>query len=265
VLQRAIHFRDESEALHRLIEPLDNVALARPTLFKGWTIDDVIGHLHFANHASDHSLSSADAFANWKAEMTRRRDALTLRKIQDEWLGERRGAALREEWRAFYLEMSERFGRADPRRRVEWFGPDMSVRSSITARRMETWAHGQAVYDLLGVERRDDDRIRNIAHLGVATFAWTFVNRGEEPPDPAPRVELVAPSGDVWLWNEENPKDRVEGSATEFCQVVTQTRNVLDTSLGMHDKVARRWMSIAQCFAGPPEEPPAPGIRHRAT
>ena len=38
----------------------------------------------------------------------------------------------------------------------------MSARSSISARLMETWAHGQAVYDRLGVVRVDTDRIRNI-------------------------------------------------------------------------------------------------------
>ena len=43
----------------------------------------------------------------------------------------------------------------------------MSVRSSISARLMETWAHGQEVYDVLGVLRVNSDRIRNIAHLGI--------------------------------------------------------------------------------------------------
>jgi hypothetical protein len=29
--------------------------------------------------------------------------------------------------------------------------------------------------------------------------------------------------------------------------------------------VARQWMDLAQCFAGPPEKPPAPGTRFRQT
>ena len=56
----------------------------------------------------------------------------------------------------------------------------MSARSSITARQMETCAHAQEVFDCLGQYRADTDRIRNIAHLEVNTFGWTFVNRGEE-------------------------------------------------------------------------------------
>ena len=40
----------------------------------------------------------------------------------------------------------------DPSARVPWFGPPMSVASSVTARIMETWAHGQDIADALGVE-----------------------------------------------------------------------------------------------------------------
>jgi len=141
----------------------------------------------------------------------------------------------------------------------------MSVRSSITARLMETWAHGQEIYDLLGVERIDGDRIKNIAVLGVNTFGWTFINRGLEVPSPVPQVRLTSPSGQNWVWNEATADELVEGSATEFCQVVTQVRNVADTRLRVTGEVASRWMSIAQCFAGPPEDPPAPGARHRST
>ena len=61
----------------------------------------------------------------------------------------------------------------------------------------------------------------------------------------------------------DNTADHVQGSATEFCQVVTQVRNVADTSLRVAGPVATQWMRIAQAFAGPPEMPPAPGTRIR--
>jgi len=171
------------------------------------------------------------------------------------------GRELLERWHGFVLDMSKRFGAADPQARVKWAGPEMSVRSSITARLMETWAHGQAIYDVLGVERVDADRIRNIAVLGVNTFGWTFRNRRLQVPHQMPYVRLTAPSGALWEWGEPSETECVEGSATEFCQVVTQTRNVQDTALCVNGDTATEWMSIAQCFAGPPEQPPAPGTR----
>jgi uncharacterized protein (TIGR03084 family) len=137
----------------------------------------------------------------------------------------------------------------------------MSVRSCISARQMETWAHGQAAFDLLGRVRVEHDRIRNIAIMGVNTFGWTFVNRGRVVPSKKPYVRLKSPSGEWWTWNDADERNCVEGSAAEFCQVVTQTRNVADTSLRMSGEVAHEWMSMAQCFAGPPVAPPAPGSR----
>jgi uncharacterized protein (TIGR03084 family) len=185
----------------------------------------------------------------------------TFVQLTDEWLDGARNRKALDLWRAFYPEMTDRFAAADPKARVPWAGPDMSVRSSITARLMETWAHGQEVYDFLGIERVNADRIRNIAILGMNTFAWTFVNRQLEVPAPVPHVRLEGPSGAIWEWNAEVESDFVEGSATEFCQVVTQVRNVADTKLRVTGDVARRWMSIAQCFAGLASDPPTPATR----
>jgi uncharacterized protein (TIGR03084 family) len=264
MLQQALDFRDESEALYQLLAGLDEADFERETLFKAWTIRDVVGHLHMWNWAADLSLIDESAFLAWATGALPKVLAGGIRAYEEEWLAGRKGRALLAEWRGFYLPMAERFAAADPKQRVKWAGPDMSVRSSITARLMETWAHGQEIYDLLGVERRDGDRIRNIAQLGINTFSWTFRNRGEEPPGEVPQVRLTAPSGELWTWNEDNASDLVEGSASEFCQVVTQTRNIADTRLRVSGPAATRWMAIAQCFAGPAEEPPAPGSRHPA-
>jgi uncharacterized protein (TIGR03084 family) len=137
----------------------------------------------------------------------------------------------------------------------------MSTQSSITARLMETWSHAQAIYDALGIERINADRIHSIAELGVRTYRWTFANRQMEAPMPKPHIRLTAPSGAVWTWNEESDTDYVSGDATEFCQVVTQSRNIADTHLTVKGDSANAWMPIAQCFAGPVETPPAQGKR----
>lgn len=264
MLEQAVDFRDESAALHALVEPLPEDAFARPTLFKGWTIDDILGHLHYGNLLALHSLKGAPEFDALRAGMTALRESgLDTPAATARMLGGLRGPSLRAAWRDFCGPMSEAFAAADPKARVRWVGPDMSVRSSITARLMETWSHGQAIFDLLGVDRVDTDRIRNIAVLGVNTFGWTFVNRGEPAPDVKPFVRLTGPSGAIWEWNARSEAERIEGPAVAFCQVVTQTRNVADTSLAVRGPVASRWMAVAQCFAGPARTPPAPGTRHK--
>ncbi|MFQ5457174.1 MAG: TIGR03084 family metal-binding protein [Myxococcota bacterium] len=265
MFQQPFDCRDESDALHALIAPLSDADFARKTQFKDWSVHDVVAHLHMWNWAADLALRDGDAFRAFWAELAAGfARGRTFVQVTDAWLDGARNRKVLDLWRAFYPEMAERFAAADPKARVPWAGPDMSVRSSITARLMETWAHGQEVYDLLGVTRVDTDRIRNIAILGMNTFGWTFMNRAREVPAQVPCVRLEAPSGAIWEWNAEVQSDRVEGSATEFCQVVTQVRNIADTTLRVTGDAARAWMAIAQCFAGPPSDPPAPGTRGQA-
>jgi uncharacterized protein (TIGR03084 family) len=175
------------------------------------------------------------------------------------------GQLLLERWYAQTADLCDKLSTLPPRARLTWYGPDMGVRMFTTARQMETWAHGQAIYDLMGMVREPTDRLRNIAEIGLRTYGWTFANRGIPMPGPTPYVRLVGPSGAIWEWNDPSPDNRVEGSALDFCQVVTQVRNVADTTLKVTSKAARGWMSLAQCFAGPPEDPPRPGTRFMTT
>ncbi|MBW2295365.1 MAG: hypothetical protein JRG94_24105 [Deltaproteobacteria bacterium] len=95
----------------------------------------------------------------------------------------------------------------------------------------------------------------------MKTFGWTFVNRKMEIPGPPPYIKLTSPSGETWEWNEASDKERICGEASEFCQVVTQGRNIAETNLEVVGEIATLWMSIAQCFAGGPVDPPKPGER----
>ena len=264
MLQQAIDFREESEAFFALLDTVHDQEWERKTQFKGWTINDVLAHVHFGNYAADLSLKDSAAFITFMQGIrSARSQGSGPLGPTHAWLKGTKNRALLQLWRDYYLEMTERFAVADPKMRVKWVGPDMSVRSSITARLMETWAHAQAVYDLLGHIRSETDRIKNVAVLGINTFGWTFTNRGLAVPAEIPTVRLTAPSGDIWEWGSPAADNQIEGSAVEFCQVVTQVRNIADTALKVVGATATHWMSIAQCFAGPPETPPASGTRFR--
>jgi len=73
----------------------------------------------------------------------------------------------------------------------------MGVQMFTTARYMETWAHSQEVYDLVGVERSYTDRIKNIADTKLAvsgpvatqwmSIAQCFAGGAVDPPKPGTR------------------------------------------------------------------------------
>ena len=262
MLQQAEDLRAEGDELHALLERLDESDWRRPTPFKGWTVNDVIAHLHFGDWLAVQSLTDPIAFDKIKqAREHARARGRGSTGIDGIGPSEAEGRALLGQWRAYLVELCDLLGAADPDARLKWFGPDMGVRMFTTARQMETWAHGQDIYDLLRAERTPTDRIKNIAVIGCRTFGWSFANRGLEPPQPIPYVRLTAPSGAIWDWHDPSDAHRVEGSAVEFAHVVTQGRNIADVNLTVVGEPATRWMAIAQCFAGPPEDPPKPGAR----
>lgn len=259
-MQQAEDFRAESRALLALLEGADAARFDEPTQFKAWTINAVLQHLHFWNQMAGLQLSDEPLLLQRIAAV--KSHVGGMRAFENAHFGGLAGRPLLEAWAAGVEATADAFAKADPKARLKWPGPDMSARSSITARLMETWAHGQEVYDHLGVVRQNADRVQNIVMLGVNTFGWTYATRGQTPPGPMPHLVLTAPSGAVWTYGEPSETERIEGPAEAFCQVVTQVRNVADTPLKVSGPVATDWMHKAQCFAGGPETPPAPGTRY---
>jgi uncharacterized protein (TIGR03084 family) len=163
-------------------------------------------------------------------------------------------AVILDRWRTARTRLAETLRSYPAGQRMPWYGPPMSATSMATARFMETWAHSLDVHEALGVEPEVSDRIRPVAHLGVRTRDFAFSVHGLEPPADEFRVQLTAPSGDLWSWGPEDAEQTVTGAAYDFCLLVTQRVNRADTSLVAVGREANTWLSIAQCFAGPPGE-----------
>ena len=165
---------------------------------------------------------------------------------------------LLQAWRTNRLHLAEVSSTLADDDRVVWYGPSMGAKSFLTARLMETWAHGQDIVDTVGASRTPTDRLRHIAQLGYITRGWTYVNRRLEVPEVAVRVELTAPTGGVWRFGPDEAAESVVGPAEDFCLVVTQRRHVDDTDLHVTGEAARDWMLKAQAFAGTPTDGPTP-------
>ena len=248
--------------LRRLVAPLaaDAPEWDRATPADGWAVRDQISHLAFFDDAGRMAIMEPEAFATFAEEaMARSGDPMAEHLARGRSI---EGDALLSWWDGAHRGMMTAFAGADPTVRVPWFGPPMGVLSFISARLMETWAHGQDVADALGHERQPTDRLRHIAHLGVRARPFSYLVHGREIPTGRIDVVLVAPSGESWQWEAGTADDgatsasasgaRVSGTALDFCLVVTQRRNIADTGLAVDGELATDWMSVAQAFAGPP-------------
>ena len=251
-MQQIDDLHEEGRILYTFLDTLKDDQWALETPFKNRTVNWVVQHLHDADRWAYHSVTDPDGFRQWMKD----REA----GIADD-APKYEGRELLETWITYLDDLCSELRKVDPSLRAPWFGPDMGIRMMATARQMETWSHGQDVYDLVGVAREHGDRVKNICHIGVRTYGWTFVNRKMTPPEPLPYVSLTAPSGATWEWNDQSEKDYIQGDAVDFARVVTQGRNIADVPLKVVGDSATEWMAIAQCFAGPPEDPPPPGHR----
>jgi uncharacterized protein (TIGR03084 family) len=242
--------RHESD---RLIERLTGLTyeqwgLATPA--QGWSIQDQVSHLAFFDDTARLALTEPDQFGaladtlmadgmDFPDRIAAQHRILSPDALLDWFIGARR-------------DLFGRFVDEDLRRRLPWFGPDMSVASSATARLMETWAHGQDIYDTVGVEHPLSPGLRSIAHLGVTTFGFAHTINGLGVPDKPMRVELLSPDGQSWTWGPTDAADRVTGPALDFVLTVTQRRHWSQTALVATGPAASRWLDIAQAFAGAP-------------
>jgi len=239
----------ESEVLRELLAPLPEEGWRSPTPAAGWSVADQVSHLAYFDDVAVQSATDPDGF---QATM---RQLLASGTIDPDAIAvefrDMSGAELLRWYDRSRAALLTAFRPLDPGLRVPWFGPAMSAASSLTARIMETWAHGQDVADAVGVTREPTDRLRHVAHIGIGARAYSYLVNGKEAPTAPVRVALTAPSGGTWTWGPEDATDTVTGPALDFCLAVTQRRHLDDVSLVVEGPVAAEWMSFAQAFAGP--------------
>jgi uncharacterized protein (TIGR03084 family) len=253
---------DEHDSLDPIVAALDEAGWDTPTPAEPWTVRDQISHLAFFDEQALLAVSEPDEFAAGLGEI-----AKDLQGFVDGPIERGRsmsGAEVLGWWREARARMLESFRALDPNVRVPWYGPPMSPASFVTARIMETWAHGQDVVDALGVDRAPTERLRNVCHIGVRARNFSYATHGMETPTDPVTVELRAPNGDTWSWYEGSA-DRITGSALGFCLVVTQRRHPDDTDVVAEGPLAKEWLSIAQAFAGPPGGGRKPGQFEKVT
>jgi uncharacterized protein (TIGR03084 family) len=247
----------ETDRLEQLVADLPEPGWRTPTPAPGWDVATQIAHLAWTDEAA---YAAATDRERW--------DALVVEAMADPEHATDRAAltggiasptALLDRWRTSRTRLAETLRGYPDHLKMPWYGPPMSATSMATARFMETWAHSLDVHAALDVEPEVTDRIRHVAHLGVRTRDFAFSVHRTPPPTEDFRIDLTAPSGDLWSWGPEDATQTVSGAAYDFCLLVTQRVHRADTSLVARGRNANLWLNIAQAFAGPPGDGRGPG------
>lgn len=245
----------EHDSLEAMVAALSETQWDTPTASPGWSVRDQVSHIWFFDQRALMALTDPDEFA---ADAKR----LMAAGGTDASVEPGRsitGPQMLERWRLDRDALLRAARVVDASTRVPWYGPAMGARSFITARLMETWAHGQDVADTLGVQREPTERLRHVAHIGVRARPFSYAIRGMAMPTADVHVALTSPGGDTVVWGDPASSDSVRGPMLDFCLVVTQRRHRDDTALEIAGDAATEWISIAQAFAGAPGDGRHPG------
>ncbi len=240
----------ETEAFLGLLEQIGATRFSLVTPAAPWTVTDTVAHLAFFDDQQRFAILDPVGFGRSVAAAMEL-DRSLVDVARDTYVDEAPDEVV--EWfETSRADLLKTFHECDPGTRISWFGPSMGVASAVTARLMETWAHGVDLSDTIDVAPVASARLRHIALLAHRAMPFAYGAHGLELPSEPLRFELTGPDGELWSFGDDDATSIVLGSALELCLVATQRRHIADTSLVATTEEAARYLSLAQAFAGAP-------------
>jgi uncharacterized protein (TIGR03084 family) len=240
----------EQEDLEAQLGSLTRKQWQAPTPAVGWTVQDSVAHICYFDETAALAATDPAAFEAHRLALRRQTsadgppDLAFSRSTRDP-------SVVLDRWRTARRTFVEAIIAVDPKARVPWYGLAMSPASLTTARLMETWAHGVDVRDAVGTPLAPTHRLRHVCDLGYRARAYAFASHDvEDPGDPVGLI-VAAPDGGQWTWGPDTARDTIRGPALDVALVFTQRRHPSRTAVVASGPTARRWLTVAQAFAGP--------------
>ncbi len=235
----------EQESLVAVLESLEADDWFRPTPAWSWDVRDTVSHLADTDElAIDTCLDGPRSLGALAAQCASSEDLTLLGVLRGRRL---RGAEVLDWWTRTQAAERDVLAGLEPTMRVPW-GLGMRPPSFVTARMMETWAHGLDIYDAIGCEPVDTDRLRHVAWIGIRALPYAYSVAGVEGVPGPIRLELTLPSGAPWVFGPEDAADRITGTASEFCRVFVQRHPARETSLASVGDGAALALRVGRSF-----------------
>jgi uncharacterized protein (TIGR03084 family) len=208
---------EEQSGLQEELESIATDDWFRPTPARTWDVRDTIAHLADIDEvAIDTCTGGPRSLNDFAARFASPEDTTLWGVLRGRRLP---GADVLAWWEDTSTRERDVLAGLDPVMRVPW-GIGMRAPSLVTARLMETWAHGLDVREALGRPIVDSDRLRHVAWLGFRSLPYAFSFAGRERPPGELRVELTSPSGeDTWEYGPADAPNRITGPAGQFCRL----------------------------------------------
>lgn len=247
VAQLISELAEEQGSLQAILATASGDQWLLPTPAEGWDVRDTVSHLADTDEIAVDTVLGGPRSLNVEAENYASPDEFTLS-------GCLKGRAMASQevlawWVAASAREREVLAAADPDERVPW-GLGMQIPSLVTARIMETWAHGLDVRATLGAPDHDTDaNLGHVAWIGTRALPYAFSVAQREMPAGELRVELELPSGATWTHGPTEAPDRITGPAAEFCRLFVQRMTPDDaTGLKAEGPLADAALDVARAY-----------------
>jgi uncharacterized protein (TIGR03084 family) len=236
----------EQQSLLDLLRGLDADDWLRPTPARGWDVRDTVSHLADTDEMAIATATGAPGSLNARADMSASGEDVTFRGVLH---GRRRSGSEVCAWfESSTAALHEMFETIDPNERVPW-GIGMRPPSLVSARLMETWAHGLDVHAALRIEPVDTDRLAHVAWLATRALPYAYTVAGRQQPGDPIRVELDLPSGAPWSTGPADAANRITGSAGDYCRVFVHRLSASDAStLRAEGEAAAEALRVARAY-----------------
>jgi uncharacterized protein (TIGR03084 family) len=215
-------FGDEAAVLDALLASLGHDDWLKPTPAEGWDIRDSVVHLAIADEMALECVTEdriPEQMRRGMEALPEGEEALVALEASMVERGRTLApAAVHTWWRGGNDALRKALAEIDVTRRLPW-GPNVMSRASfVTARLMETWAHGLDCFDAAGVTPVHTDRLRHVADIGLRSLPYALLAAGMSGPGPV-RLELTSPSGETWNIGPPDAPTVISGSAADWCLV----------------------------------------------
>lgn len=245
--QLVAELEEEQASLQALLADIEPAQWLAHTPAEGWDVRDTVSHLADTDEIAVDTVLGGPRSLNDEAARYDSPEAFTLSAcIKGRSMT---GPEVLAWWERASLRERDVLRAADPETRVPW-GLGMLVPSLVTARVMETWAHGLDVRAGLGAPDHDTDaNLSHVAWIGTRALPYAFSVAGTDMPPGELRVELDLPSGATWTHGPAEAADRITGPAAQYCRLFVQRITRAEaTALKAEGDLADAALEVARAY-----------------
>ncbi|MGJ9423261.1 maleylpyruvate isomerase family mycothiol-dependent enzyme [Aeromicrobium sp. CF3.5] len=240
--------REEVEAISALLDDIGGEDWSTETPAEGWTVQHQVAHLISVYTLAGRAASDPDGFRTFLTHLSSDFGGNVaaamepmLTKSPDELVAM---------WAATSAETVAALDTLPGNQMVPWLVNDIPAAVLAMAGTTEAFAHGQDIRDAFRTLRTRTDHVRMICEFAFHTRTFGWLGRGEEPAELALRLEVEAPSGDLWVIGDPDGADIVTGDAWDLALLVTRRRHLDDLKVRGSSQMAREWLTVAQAYRG---------------